>query len=75
MSKSQVLSGLEEMSQDDLKDVAARVAELLHVKHGLDMTVIERATLEAKMSELRESLGEGKDWKAVRARLMERLNW
>ena len=75
MSKADLLKELEHLSQDDLHDIALRVTELLQVKHGLEMTVIEREVLERKIAEVQQSLGEGKDWSAVRARLIERLKW
>ena len=75
MRKADLLKQLENLSQDDLHEVALRVAELLQVKHGMDMTIVERQVIERKMAEIQQSLGEGKDWGAVRARLIERLKW
>ena len=75
MRKADLLSALENMSQEDLHDIALRVTELLHVKHGMELTVIEREVLERKIAEVQQSLGEGKEWSNVRARLLERLKW
>jgi len=75
MIKADLLNHLENLSQEDLHDIALRVAELLQVKHGMEMTVIEREVLERKIAEVQQSLGEGKNWTSVRARLIERLKW
>ena len=75
MNKDELLKRLENLSQDDLKEVVMRAAELLHVKHGSELAVVEREVLEKKFAEVQESLGERKDWVVVRERLLERLKW
>jgi hypothetical protein len=75
MNKNHLVSALEHLSQEDLKEVVMRAAELLHVKHGSELTVVQREVLETKMAEVQESLGESKDWVVVRERLLERLKW
>jgi len=75
MIKADLLNHLENLSQEDLRDVALRAAELLHVKHGLEMTTLEREVLERRLADVQNNLDIGKDWPNTRARLIERLSW
>jgi hypothetical protein len=75
MSQSEMLRQLEYLSQNDLRDVALRAAELLQVKIGMEMTTPKRAVLPSELIEVQEPLGDGKNWPKTRARLIERLSW